>query len=52
MGEGQRRLLDQVQDRIRRKHYSMRAAEVEAFLMHVAVAKRVSAPMSRGCRLL
>jgi hypothetical protein len=68
MGEGQPRLLDQVRDRIRRKHYSIRtdqaymdwirrfvlhhnkrhprdmgAAEVEAFLTHLAVAKRVSA---------
>ena len=68
MGEGQPRLLDQVRDRIRRKHYSIKteqayvdwirrfalhhnkrhprdmgAAEVEAFLTHLAVAKRVSA---------
>ena len=68
MGDGQPRLLDQVRDRIRRKHYSIRteqayvnwirrfvlhhnkrhprdmgAAEVEAFLTHLAVAKRVSA---------
>jgi site-specific recombinase XerD len=68
MGEGQPRLLDQLRDRIRRKHYSIRteqadvdwirrfvlhhnkrhsrdmgAAEVEAFLTHLAVAKRVSA---------
>jgi site-specific recombinase XerD len=68
MGEGQPRLLDQVRDRIRRKHYSIRteqayvdwirrfilhhnkrhprdmgAAEVEAFLTHLAVARRVSA---------
>jgi integron integrase len=68
MGEGQPRLLDQVRDRIRRKHYSIRTeqayvdwirrfvlhhnkrhprdmgvAEVEAFLTHLAVAKRVSA---------
>ena len=68
MGEGQPRLLDQLRDRIRRKHYSipteqadvdwirrfvlhhnkrhsrdMGAAEVEAFLTHLAVAKRVSA---------
>ncbi|MGH8592088.1 MAG: integron integrase [Gammaproteobacteria bacterium] len=68
MGEGQPRLLDQVRDRIRRKHYSIRteqayvdwirrfvlhhnkrhprdmgAAEVESFLTHLAVAKRVSA---------
>jgi Phage integrase, N-terminal SAM-like domain len=68
MGDGQPRLLDQVRDRIRRKHYSIRteqayvdwirrfvlhhnkrhprdmgAAEVEAFLTHLAVAKGVSA---------
>jgi integrase len=68
MGDGQPRLLDQVRDRIRRKHYSIRteqpyvnwirrfvlhhnkrhprdmgAAEVEGFLTHLAVAKRVSA---------
>ena len=68
MGEGQPRLLDQVRDRIGRKHYSIRteqayvdwirrfilhhkkrhprdmgAAEVEAFLTHLAVARRVSA---------
>ena len=68
MGDGQPRLLDQVRDRIRRKHYSIRteqayvnwirrfvlhhnkrhprdmgAAEVEEFLTHLAVAKRVSA---------
>ena len=67
MGDGQPRLLDQVRDGIRRKHYSIRteqayvegirrfvlhynkrhprdmgAAEVEAFLTHLAVAKRVS----------
>jgi integron integrase len=68
MGEGQPRLLAQVRNRIRRKHYSIRteqayvewirrfvlhhnkrhprdmgAAEVEAFLTHLAVERRVSA---------
>jgi hypothetical protein len=61
MGDGQARLRDQVRDRIRRKHHSIRtevapafrvaynkrrfgdmgAAEVAAFLTHLAVARRV-----------
>ena len=72
MGGGQPRLLDQVRDRIRRKHYGIRteqayvdwfrrfvlhhnkrhprdmgAAEVEAFLTHVAVFICASVQTSR-----
>ena len=79
MGDGQPRLLDQVRDRIRRKHHSIRteqayvdwirrfvlhhnerhprdmgAADVEAVLTHLAVAKRVrprrrTRPRVRSC---
>ena len=37
MGDGQPRLLDQVRDRIRRKHYSIRTEHVEGirrFVLH------------------